>query len=214
MMTIEKTIEEIKELRGAVVKVFGQPHVMPEKIDTATIDIVDVLESLVDYQIDINDYLDYNDDDTEETSILSNDMNADDIINTLMRYGYIDKMTKADNSYNWGSPVSNDFDFKIYEGGYCKTYVELSVHRYGDVRCNYTDSVVLEFDSDYEFYELLLESNKYIDVQLPCGLAFNIEVDIFHDTVEVYDTDGNYICEAYGWNLDDIIHDIMDKINK
>lgn len=193
-------VKDIKELRGAEVRVFGQPTTLADGVDELTIDILDVLESLKDYVIDLDDYID-----------CKYVKNTDDVLDILEDYGYIEDVCdyKGDNSYNWSSPISNDFDIKIYKDMLGDgMFVEFKVHRFGDVRGNYTDSVILHFDNDYTFYEVLSECNKYHTFEVD-GEEYEVYVDIFSDTYEIHDIDGYSIGSACG-DMDDIIEEIRE----
>ena len=49
------------------------------------------------------------------------------------------------NTYNWSANIDHDIDVAELEfDGY--TYMTIMVHRYGDVRANYTDRFVVKFD--------------------------------------------------------------------
>lgn len=214
---MNEIIKDIKELRGAEVKVFGQDTTLADGVDELTIDILDVLENLKEYVIDLNDYIDYRFDeeywDDEEYCIFEDAEDADDVLDVLEYYGYITDVCdyKGDNSYNWSSPISNDFDIKIYKDMLGDgMFVEFKVHRFGDVRCNYTDSVILQFDNDYEFWEVLTECNKYHTIEVD-GEEYDVRVDILSDGYEVCDIDGYIIATAYG-DMDDIIEEIRENI--
>ena len=191
-MTIKAIIEEIKEIHGAPVYYFGSYHELDAlETDDFTINIIDVLEALEPYEI-------------AET------------IEELTEGGYIynDCDYKGDNSYNWLAPINHNFDFKIYDNentadGVC--YIEFKVHRFGDVRGNYTETVVLQFDSDYEFLETLSECNKYSTVEID-GNNYNVDVNIFSDGFEVFDDNGNYIATVYGYDADEITEEIRNAI--
>lgn len=218
-------VKDIKSLRGSEVRVFGQPTILSDSVDKYTIDILDVLNSLEDYVINLEDYVDYryNEEiEDEEEYCIFEDMesdNIDGILDVLENYGYISDVCgyKGDNSYNWSSPISNDFDFKIYKkyddikmNYNDDIFVEFKVHRFGDVRVNYTDSVLLHFDSDYEFYEVLSENNIYTSITVD-GVDYDVNIIITSDSYEVWDVDGNYICQAYG-DEDDIINCIKENV--
>ena len=86
---------------------------------------------------------------------------VEEYLDYMEELGYLEE-GKGDNSYNWAGNVSNHFDFRVHNdlinGG---IYVEFKVHLYGDVRGNYTDSVLLKFDNDYFFYEGIAEVSGY-----------------------------------------------------
>ena len=209
MTMTRKAINELKQLRGATVKYFGEAVTLPNKIGDLEIDTINILEDMEEYELDWYDFRYYTEDEDGnevEIDILENCETAEDVLNTLEEYGYIEETYfAADNSYNWSAPVSNDFDFKVYRdslsGG---VFVDFSVHRFGDVRGNYTDSVIYHFDSVDEFYELLLNCDKYVQIG-----NYGVCVNIFNDGFDVYDEAGNYIITAYG-DYDDIVEAIKD----
>lgn len=207
--TIEAIKNDIESLRGAEVTIFGQKKTLDSKVEELEIDILDVLNSLESYEVETIEVLEpcnncdgegvvYNWDDDEECELeeecdecdggyVYNEINAVDALDKMYDLGDLEEM-KHDNSYNWVSPVSNHFDYKMYKNiNNSNIYVEFKVHRYGDVRCNYTDSVILEFTNEYDFFEAIQENNKMVEVDnLDC------ELNIFSDTIEVYTKDGDY----------------------
>lgn len=191
MVSIKKIREDIRGLRGTEVSIFGQPTKLSDSVDNGVIDILDVLESLERYEITNFSYDEY-DEETDEYIEKKFD-SVDDYINYLDDLGDIDEVT-LDNSYNWSSPVSNDFNFRIYKNfTNAKYFVELSVHRYGDVRANYTVDALLEFDYSEEFYEVLTESNKIVELDE----QHYAKIDIFNDGYEIFTDDGEYVETVY-----------------
>ena len=191
-MTIKAMIEDIKEIHEAPVYYFGDYHELETlETDDFTINIIDVLEALEPYEI------------TESIEEL-----------TESGYIYDDCDYKGDNSYNWLAPINHHFDFKVYDNDNtdCDAcYIEFKVHRFGDVRGNYTESVVLQFDSDYEFLETLSECNKYSTIEID-GNNYNVDVNIFSDGFETFDDNGNYIATVYGYDADEITEEIKNAI--
>lgn len=191
-MTIRNMIKDIKEIHETPVYYFGSYHELDAlEPDDYTINIIDVLEALEPYEI------------TES-------------IEELTESGciYDDCDYKGDNSYNWLAPINHDFDFKVYDNNNtdCDAcYIEFKVHRFGDVRGNYTDSVVLEFTSDYEFYEALSDCNKYNTIEID-GINYNVDVNIFSDAFEVWDDNGNYIVTVCGYDADEITDEIKNAL--
>ena len=209
MTMTKKAINELMQLRGATVKYFGQAVTLPNKIGDLEIDTINILKDMEEYELDWYDFRYYAEDEDGneiEVDIFDGCETGEEILDVLEEYGYIeDTYFAADNSYNWSAPVSNDFDFKVYRdflsGG---VFVDFMVHRFGDVRGNYTDSVIYRFDSADEFYELLLNCNKYVSVG-----NYEVIVDIFNEGFDVFDEAGNYICTAYG-DYDDVVEAIKD----
>ena len=217
MYTIKNMMEEMEALKGANVRIFGQPVTLSEDTDNTTIDIIDILKNLEEYElIELYDYR-YNDEteEDEEINILEECENGDDVIDKLTEYGYIsdDCDYKGDNSYNWSGNVSHDFDIKIYNNAFNDgAFVEFKVHRFGDVRGNYTESVILQFDSEYTFWECIGECDRYESIEVD-GNTYEYTVSALNDTYEVTDEEGNYICEAYG-EEEDIIEAIKKAIEQ
>lgn len=209
MTKTRETINELMQLRGSKVEIFGQPVTLPNTADNLEIDTINILEDMEEHELGWYDFRCYTEDEDGneiEVDIFEGCETAEQILDALEEYGYIeDTYFAADNSYNWSSPVSNNFDFKLYRdfvsGG---IFVDFSVHRFGDVRGNYTDSVIYRFDSEGEFYELLKDCNKYVQIG-----NYEVVVDIFNDGFEVYDNEGEYICTAYG-DYDDIVEAIKE----
>ena len=209
MTMTREAINDLLQLRGATVKYWGEPVTLPNTVDDLEIDTINILKDMEEHELDWYDFTYYSEDEDGneiEVDIFEGCETAEQILDVLEEYGYIeDTYFAADNSFNWSAPVSNDFDFKVYRdfvsGG---VFVDFSVHRFGDVRCNYTDSVIYHFDSVDEFYELLLNCNKYVQIG-----NYEVIVDIFNDGFEVYDEGGNYILTAYG-DYDDIVEAIKN----
>ena len=215
MYTIKNMMEEMEALKGANVSIFGQPVTLPEDTDKTTVDIIDILKNLEEHElIELYDYC-YNNEteEEEEINILEDCESGDDVISVLAEYEYIkdDCDYNGDNSYNWSGNVSHDFDIKIYKNAFDGgVFVEFKVHRFGDVRGNYTESVILQFDDEYNFWECIGECDKYESTEVD-GKTYDYTVSALSDTYEVTDEEGNYICEAYG-EEDDIIEAIKKAI--
>ena len=203
-----KVINELMQLRGATVKYWGDTVTLPNKIGDLEIDTINILEDMEEFEIDPYDFIYWAEDDDGneiEVDIFEGCETGEQILDVLEEYGYIEDYFAADNSYNWSAPVSNDFDFKVYRDFLSDgVFVDFMVHRFGDVRGNYTDSVIYHFDSVDEFYELLLNCNKYVQIG-----NYEVIVDLFNDGFEVYDEAGNYILTAYG-DYDDVVKTIQE----
>ena len=203
-----KTINELMQLRGSQVEIFGQPVTLPNTVDDLEIDTINILEDMEEYELDWYDFRYYTDDDDGneiEVDIFEGCETGEQILDVLEEYGYIEDYFTADNSYNWSAPVSNDFDFKVYRDFLSDgVFVDFMVHRFGDVRGNYTDSVIYHFDSVDEFYELLSNCDKYVQIG-----NYGVCVNIFNDGFDVYDEGGNYVLTAYG-DYDDVVEAIQE----
>ena len=181
---LNNIITDLKNLEG---KLVGKDSYF-EKIYTneAPIDMIstiDVLENLVPYEID--NFIGYDFEKELEMEI--------DFEEYLELYEY--EETRADNTYNWLAPLTNHMDFRIYESKELgDIIVELKVHRYGDVRCNYTEECYLNFQNDYEFYEVLSEIGKQLLV-IKNDKQYYIRINIFSDCPEIEKSDINDLDE-------------------
>lgn len=188
--TIQNMIKDIKELRGKTVSIFGQPTQLDNEVNELLVDIVEIIEEFEEYESDISiSQLD----EFYEVGIL--------------------KELKSDNSYNWASNVSNDFNFHIYENvENGKILVEFKVHRYGDVRGNYTNSVVLEFDSEYDFLEILAEGRKTVYLEINDD-EYMVDITATHDMMEIYNEEGEYITELYASDIGELENELKEFLS-
>ena len=137
---------------------------------------------------------------------------------TLLEENNIFEEVKIDNTYNIAGKINHNICFVIYKNKKNdKYYVEISVHLGGDIRGNYTDSVVYEFEYETEIYDFLLENSKkyYISYK---GINYGIEVNAIKENVEVFggkygefDIISKYdICRE---NVKQYIQEYIDKRN-
>ena len=200
---LNNIISELKNLKGTEVRIFGQSCNYPNEVEIDTIDTIDVLENLLPYEIS-NQFVIYNYLDNEEDKILRV---------SFEEYCEIEEYEEinADNTYNWGAPISNDMYFRIYEScNYEGIIVELAVHKYGDVRCNYTDECYLQFDSIYEFHEVLSNSNKYFSITKD-NIEYFITINIFDECPIIeFETEEN--CEyVEGCEAIELLKNLLNK---
>ena len=124
----------------------------------------------------------------------------------------------GDNTYNYCSNINNDIDYRIYEIDN-QIYIKLKVHKFGDIRTHYTEDIILKFDSENEFYDLLNDNTMfYATVYTEAGEVF-LDCDIFSDTinVELNDKNDNYISadsSEIDFTIYNTINEITEKLNK
>ena len=94
--------------------------------------------------------------------------------------------------------------------------VELSVHRFGDVRCNYTEECYLKFQEDFEFYEALGEANKGLLITKD-NKQYNIYINIFDECPDIEICDINDLDDyeyIYGGKAYELFEELLKgKIN-
>ena len=209
MANLQEMIKDIKSLRGATVEVFGQKTVLDQEVSEMYVDILDIMESLVEYEqeLEVEEY----DEETEEYEVKEVDT-IDEYLDFIGGvYGLRELF--SDNSYNWNGRISNHFDFKAYKDETLgDIYIVFKVHRYGDVRCNYTKECLLKFNSYEQFLEKIEESNKFTNVEVD-GKEYDLYVSALYDGYEVYDTESGrniiYTCET---DKESIIKEIREML--
>ena len=140
------------------------------KDDVICADVIPFLEELKDYEVN---------------------MTQEEIEN--LREDSYEKMHLY-NTYNSNACIDHDFEYDILENDLDNEYlVFIMVHRFGDVRCNYTDWAVCKFDDIYQFFEL--ESTT---PSIEINDRYVADVCIFDETYYVWDyvndKDVGYFC--------------------
>ena len=213
MKRIHEIIEEVKALRGANVEVFGQPTTLPFDYGKYTIDIIDVLNHLEDYEIpEIIDYWTFEEEDGEDIEVLE-EITCEEYLDILDDNGLLVEKNSG-NTYNWSAPISNDFYYHIYKNlRDDNLIIKMAIHRYGDARCNYTDEFCIIVDSEEEFFDILCESDKFNTIEIE-GKNYYIDVRMFSDVFEVSDTDGECIGTIYAEDDEEAIEEIKALIEE
>ena len=111
------------------------------------------------------------------------------------------------NTYNWNANIDHNIDVAEMEiNGY--TYMAIMVHRYGDVRANYTDRFLVRFDSEYEWFEL----ESRMQYKTICDEKYSIDIDIMSECYSVYDWElGESIGEFYEIEVEYLIDAINER---
>ena len=210
-------MDDLKELRGKTVKVFGQPTELFDTIEEndGIIDILDVLNYIKEYEFTSIEEDIYLGDEYIDTNI-TEFTDVDVFYNWLDLYEY--EEVKRDNSYNWGSPLSNDIDFTIYHNiTLDEYYVTMKIHMYGDVRSNYTEEFILKYDHEYDFYESLHDCNKYWSYTDEDGVVWYCDINIFSDSFDIsvensFNYGDDYTCDIETY--EDFIKYVNTRINE
>ena len=185
---LNNIINDFRNLEGKEVGSGYFKHVYSNEVDATMISVLDVLKNLKPYEIEAFEIYNYCNE--EEEDII--EVSANEFLE-IEEYEEI----RSDNSYNWNSPISNDFNYSIYESSLCEgIIIEFSVHRYGDVRCNYTEEIYFRFNDEYEFYEALEESNKYFTIEKNDKM-YEIEINIFSESPRIYIEEDDEDIEGY-----------------
>ena len=110
------------------------------------------------------------------------------------------------NTYNWNANIDHDIDVAEVElDGY--TYMAIMVHRYGDVRANYTDRFLVKFDDYYEWSEL----EPIMQYKAICDGRYCIDINIMSETYNVWDNEEEV---SLGDFYEIEVEDLLKEINK
>ncbi len=213
--TTTNIIEDLNNLMGAEVYVFGQKTKMNKEIPEFCVDTRDILKELEDTDFDLMDLVkDYN--------ITLDREFWDKLDNIDINYELIEKLvdeeilveTGADNTYNWCSPIYHDINFVQYKDKDDNYYVALSVHRYGDTRGNYTDTVVYKFSYDSEFLEFLMDCGiKFNDFNYN-GIDFECDTCVLNEGTECKNKFGEDLFNVYCSDREGVQVEIDEKCNE
>ena len=110
------------------------------------------------------------------------------------------------NTYNWNANIDHHIDVAELEfDGY--TYMAIMVHRWGDVRANYTDRFLVRFDDRYEWAEL----ESIMQYKTICDGRYCVDIDIMSETYNVWDNEEEVtlgeFCELE-------VEDLLNELNK
>ncbi len=164
-------IKDLKNLKGKTF--FGGAYIVDRnerKSRNLEIGAIDLVEALKPYEINFKELYKVDFDD-----VIYNDVQGN--------YESIDLDITSNNSYNWGAQVVFNYNEIEVVDRYGVEHRNISVkfHRYGDVRGNYTDYMVLDMELD-EFYEVLAEASRvYCDIEYK-GACYSISTDIFKES--------------------------------
>ena len=174
MTRLEAILKDIKDLEGKAVEIFGQPVKLDSEEDKGfTPRVKDFITALMDYEPNA----------LTSSKIIDKHINDNDFI-----------AKRSDNSYNWNGNIDHHFNYHHYEYN-GSDFIIFAVHRYGDVRANYTDDAVLKMTLD-EFYEVMLQSlNVYDSIEVD-GVTYRLTIRPDYETIEVY-ADGGQFFEVY-----------------
>lgn len=213
--SVENLINELKELEGKTIYVFGQLQTFKMNDNKYLVDVIEVLESLRGCEVNLT--TEVYDNATDEYKELDFE-NVDDYIDYMIDNGSWKKVG-CDNTYNWNGEINHDITFHCYEDLSAEQYfVDLMVHKYGDVRCNYTDSVLLMFNSREEFFEIFLYGdNSYrtnlIEID---GKEYIIVARLSEEGFSVENKEGDKLFSIYGYydNDEELKEDIRENLNE
>ena len=117
---------------------------------------------------------------------------------------FVKNADKRWNTYNWNANIDHDIDVaEMYFNGY--TYMAIMVHRYGDVRGNYTDRFVVRFDNEYDWFEF----ESRIQCKTICDGRYCADINIMAECYNVWDNEKEVsVGEFYEIEVEDLLKEI------
>ncbi len=111
-----------------------------------------------------------------------------------------------DNTYNCNANIDHDIDYRIVESAHDGVWFAFMVHRYGDVRGNYTDWAVCKFD----YVESIFELESVMQYKDIIG-KYVADINIFTEGYEVYDyINDKDVGTFYDIEVDDLLNSIAE----
>ena len=150
-------------------------------------EVIPFLESLKDYEVDMSQ------------SEIKDMMNFWDSNFSEPKY-------KRNNTYNYNANIDHDIDYRIVESEHDGIWLAFMVHRYGDVRGNYTDWAVCKFD----YVESIFELESIMQYKDIIG-KYVADINIFTEGYEVYDyINDKDVGTFYDIEVDDLLNSITE----
>ena len=201
MLKAKKILNDLKHNLKGTKRVFNYYDVDHNERESKNLSIsnLDIIRALAPYEIDFKKL--YN-------------VDFDDVIYEDKEGNYIsldtDYKNTANNSYNWNSQVVFNYqqiqvitdDYHVNYRGHDltnhKEYIAIKFHRYGDVRGNYTDYMVLDMSMG-EFYEIIMEATRVYTTITIKNVDYEITTDCLKEgcIFDVWSNDGDDLYDVY-----------------
>ena len=117
---------------------------------------------------------------------------------------FVKNADKRWNTYNWNANIDHDIDVaEMYLNGY--TYMAIMVHRYGDMRANYTDRFLVRFGNEYDWFEF----NSRVQCKEIANGRYCVDIDIMTECYNVWDNEKEVsVGEFYEIEVEDLLKEI------
>lgn len=135
---------------------------------------------------------------------------------------YMEKLTdtkmedfNGGNTYNWNGRIMHDFDYRYCQTNKDEFYVAIQVHRFGDVRGNYTEFALFKFEYFEEFIETIdtICSEKMGGCFEYKGKHYYYDFSIFSEWLRVWCEETQEDFDIYAYN-DESFKEEIDKLEK
>ena len=177
MLKVKTIIRDLKHLKGNKIFNYYDVERNAQRSKNLEIGMITLVEELARYEVDFKKLYGVDFDD-----VIYNDAQGD--------YCNIDLDVESDNSYNWNGQRVFNFNLINVDG---TNYVTIKFHRYGDVRGNYTDYMVLDFNRLDLFFEVMMEASSVYTCVNVRGVEYEISTDIFNEACvfRIYSNDAD-----------------------
>ena len=121
---------------------------------------------------------------------------------------FVENADRRWNTYNWNANIDHDLDVAELElDGY--TYMAIMVHKWGDVRANYTDRFLVRFDNKYDWFEF----NSRVQCKEIAGGRYSVDIDLMTETYYVWDNEKEVnVGEFSELEVEDLLNEINSEI--
>ena len=153
------------------------------KDDVLCVDTRDLLEEFKQFELPYDEAMELC-----ENLVASHGEDAMD--STFWGFTFGGIATKSENTYNWNANISHDINFNEFEYDSAK-YTAIMVHRWGDVRGNYTYYAILKCD-----IEDLLNVEFYFSKDI-AGTSLVADLEWYSECYDVYDYETGETYDGY-----------------
>lgn len=132
--------------------------------------------------------------------------------------GYMKELTNkkytdfsGNNTYNYGGRIMHDFSYySEYNEDRSIFYVAIMVHRFGDIRANYTEYALFRFDSIEEFFEVIDDicMENFGGCVEYNGKHYYYDISIFDEFLRVWCEETQEQYDFYAYNDESFIEEI------
>jgi hypothetical protein len=173
---LKTILQDIIDLENKEVTIFGQKATLSGDESLAyTPRVKNLIEALEDYEVSSEEY---------EAMIKA----YDDEESTL-------EVITGYNTYNWNGSIDKDINFNHIKYNE-EDFIMLKIHRYGDVRSNYTVEAIVRINLD-EFLDMIMEKLSVYDSIKVDGIDYQVSITAMNEAIEVYNPLNEEYFEIY-----------------
>jgi hypothetical protein len=173
---LKSILKDIKDLENKEVTIFGQKATLSgDESLTYTPRVKNLIQALEDYEVMKEDYEAMMKAYDEEDSTL--------------------EVVKGYNTYNWNGSIDHHINFNHIKYNE-EDFIMLKIHRYGDVRSNYTVEAIVKMDVDGFFHMMMEYLHVYDSIEVD-GINYQLSIYATNEAIEVYNPSNEESFEIY-----------------